>query len=176
MIKLPINSRVNALAKALDKVIADYKPPGRLVGAPDDNPKLSEADLIEIKKKGDVVVAPDVFTYFLEHYDQKAVRRWAAGLFPNSELISVSGSFHYPPKGFMGWHTNSNMEGWRVYASFATEDDKSFFRYAKGKVVYTEYEKKGWNFRAFQVKKNDLYWHCVYADADRYSFGFRFAL
>ncbi len=187
MIKLPINSRVKSLATALDKVISDYKPPGRQVGEPNDNPKLSEADLLDIRKKGDVVVAPDVFTYWLEHYDPKAVRRWAAGLFPNSELISVSGSFHYPKKykdestgkeymGYMGWHSNSNMHGWRVYASYVDEDDKSFFRYAQGNKVITEWEKKGWNFRAFKVEKTHLYWHCVYTEVDRYSFGFRFAL
>ena len=171
MIKLPVNAK---LALALDKVIAGYTPPGKLLGAPDDSPKLSEEDLMVKIKNGDVVVAPDVYCYFIESYDTNKIAPYAQALFPKNNLISASGRFHYPPKGFMGWHTNSNMLGWRVYASRSDEDDKSFFRYyAKGRVI-TEPEKKGWNFRAFEVKKGSLYWHCVYSDTNRYSFGFRF--
>jgi hypothetical protein len=78
--------------------------------------------------------------------------------------------------GYMGWHSNSNFSNsWRIYCSYVAEGDKSFFRYFKNNRVHTEYEKAGWNFRAFEVKKSPLYWHCVYTEIDRYSFGFRFA-
>lgn len=176
MIKIPVSSRTFNLSKVLDQVIEEYSkgPLGRIVGAPDDNPKLSDEDLIATRKRGDVTVAPDVYTHYIEKFDEKKVKASAAGLFPNSRLISISGRFHYPPKGFMGWHTNSNAYGWRVYASRAEEPNKSFFRYYKNGKVISECETKGWNFRAFQVQKGQLYWHCVYTDADRYSFGFRF--
>lgn len=171
MIKLPVNAK---LAFALDKVIANYTPPGKLIGGPDDNPKLAEKDLVETMKKGDVTVAPDTHCYFIESYDANTISPFAQALFPNNKLVAASGRFHYPPKGFMGWHTNSNMLGWRVYATRSEESGKSFFRYYKNGKTITEDEIKGWNFRAFEVKKGNLYWHCVYSDTDRYSFGFRF--
>jgi len=183
MIKMQMNQRLITLSKELDKVIDAYKPLGKLVGSPNPSPKLSEQDLLEtIKNKGDVLVAPDVHMYYMEHLkDETQLKKVAQALFPNSELISISGRFHYPKKegdcaSFMGWHTNSNIIGWRLYATKVDEDDKSFFRYYENNKVYTEWEKKGWNFRAFKVTKEKLYWHCVYSETNRYSFGFRFAL
>jgi len=178
MIKMPLNQRLVNLSRELDNVIAAYKPFGKVVGEPTSEPKISEQDLLEtIKTKKDVLVAPDVHMYYMEHLkDETKLKILAQALFPSSEFISISGRFHYAPKGYMGWHTNSNMEGWRVYASRAEEDKKSFFRYYKNNRVHTEWEDKGWNFRAFQVIKGQPYWHCVYTDCDRYSFGFRFSL
>jgi hypothetical protein len=178
MIKMPANQRLVNLSKELDNVIAAYKPLGKIVGEPTSEPKISEQDLLEtIKVQRDVLVAPNVHMYYMEHLkDESKIKQLAQALFPSSEFISISGRFHYAPKGYMGWHTNSNMEGWRVYASRAEEDKKSFFRYFKNNRVHTEWEDKGWNFRAFQVIKGQPYWHCVYTDCDRYSFGFRFGL
>ena len=176
MIKIPISSRTTTLSKVLDKVIAEYKPPGKLIGKLEENPKLSEVDLAEARRKGDVIIAPDVYAYYLEKFNEPPVKVAAAGLFPKSKLLSISGRFHYPPKGFMGWHTNSNMAGWRAYATWCEEGDKSFFRYFDKNKMVTEQEKQGWNFRAFKVTKEKLYWHCVYTETNRFSFGFRFEL
>lgn len=175
---MQVNQRMLKLSAELDNVIAAYKPLGKIVGSPEPNPKLSEADLLEtILHKRDVLIAPNVHMYYMEHVkDETKLKQLAQALFPNSELISISGRFHYSKGGYMGWHTNSNMLGWRVYATRAEEDKKSFFRYYKNNKVHTEWENKGWNFRAFQVIKEQPYWHCVYTDCDRYSFGFRFAL
>ena len=179
MIRVPLSARTNNLGKVLDRVIAAHKllreqnNPGKLIG-PESEPKVEESHLIECRKKGDIVVSPDVYAHYLEQFDEGKVKGAAAALFPNSALKSISGRFYYPPKGYMGWHTNSNMEGWRVYASWAAEDKKSFFRYFHKNKIWTEWEDKGWNFRAFEVKKASPYWHCVYTDCDRYSFGFRF--
>lgn len=96
-------------------------------------------------------------------------------LMPDKEFIAQTGKFHYPPGGFMNWHTNSSHEGYRIYATHCAESNKSFFRYAINGEVYTDWEKAGWNARLFEVRKNKLYWHCVWSDTDRYSFGFRFA-
>lgn len=176
MIKLPINNKLLKLSNVLDKIIEEYTPPGRIMGSFDENPKLSEEDLKEIiKNKKDVVVAPDVYAYFINkknHEDE--LWKVSKDLFPNSNLASISGRFHYPAKGFMGWHTNSNMEGCRVYATRSKEKGKSFFRYFSDGKMVTEWEEAGWNFRAFQVIKNKPYWHCVYSDTDRFSFGLRF--
>jgi len=96
-------------------------------------------------------------------------------LMPNKEFIVQTGKFYYPPGGFMNWHTNSSHEGYRIYATYCKESNKSFFRYAIDGKIYTEWEQAGWNCRLFEVRKDKLYWHCVWSDTDRYSFGFRFA-
>lgn len=181
MIKLEPNPRLtprlNLLSSVLDNVIKNYQPPGRQVGQPEENPAINEHDLVAIMKKGEsIAVAPNVFTYYIENKNDNELKVAAQKVFPNSPLASVSGKFHYPKNGFMGWHHNGNFPGFRMYATRAEEDNKSFFRYRDirtGKVI-TEWEKKGWNFRAFKVEPKQHYWHCVYADCDRYSFGFRF--
>ncbi len=177
MIKIPIGPRTNALAKVLDEVIA-AKPPRRQIGAPNPAPQISEEDLMEtIRVKKDVTVSiPNVDAFYLDNIDEKKIIKAASAVFPNNELLSLSGRFHYPVKGFMGWHTNSNAIGWRMYATWCEEDKKSFFRYYQDKKLHTEMEDKGWNFRAFKVEPGKLYWHCVYSDTNRYSFGFRFKL
>ena len=180
MIRIPLNVRTKNLGKVLDKVIAAHKllreqnNSGKLLGAPNDNPKITEIDLANARIKGNIVVAPDVHAYYLEQFEENKVKVAAAGLFPNNKLVSISGRFYYPEKGYMGWHTNSNMLGWRVYASHCEEGNKSFFRYFQKNKVHTDWEDQGWNFRAFEVKPGNLYWHCVYTETNRYSFGFRF--
>lgn len=181
MIKIKNNNRFVKLTQVLDKIIENYKPPGIVMGKSNSNPKLELEDLQEIiKNQKDIVVATNVYGYFIPKDKYENVL-WevAKGLFPSSELVSVSGRFHYPAikdniPSYMGWHTNSNMEGMRVYATKVKEGKKSFFRYFTNNKLYTEWEEEGWNFRAFKVDKNNLYWHCVYSETDRYSFGLRY--
>ena len=40
--------------------------------------------------------------------------------------VDVSGHFLYPPGGYMGWHTNSRVPGWRMYVNYVEEPGKSF--------------------------------------------------
>ena len=88
--------------------------------------------------------------------------------------IQLSGNFLYPPGGFMSWHTNSNTPGDRVYLTYATETDKSFFRYRDSDGnIRTSYDKSRWIMRRFHVDSSDLLWHCVYSDTFRLSIGFR---
>lgn len=85
-----------------------------------------------------------------------------------------SGAVLYPPHGWMGWHTNSDRDGWRLYISYS-RSTKSFFRWKDGDAVVTDYDKEGFNFRYFRIgSKDDPFWHCVYADDWRFSLGFRF--
>ena len=88
----------------------------------------------------------------------------------NSKYIS-SGRYWYPSNGFLGWHTNSNATGERLYIIWAEDDNKSFFRYKDkdtGKIV-TKWEKKGWQINRFKPP----IWHCVGSYTNRVSFGFR---
>ena len=92
-------------------------------------------------------------------------------IFPKNRVNS-SGFFHYPPTGYMGWHTNSNFPCQRLYLTYTKELNKSFFRYKKDSKIFTDYDDKGLTVRLFDVKENPLFWHCVGSETDRLSFGF----
>ena len=83
--------------------------------------------------------------------------------------VSASGLCWYPPKSYMGWHTNSNLPGKRIYIVWAKEDNKSFFRWRDSKTqeVHTKWEKKGWNINIFDAPD----WHAVASWTDRISIG-----
>ena len=95
---------------------------------------------------------------------------------------SVRGRFLYPPTGFMGWHTNSDVPGLRVYMVYASESDKSYFKYVDrtdpaNPTIVTSWEKKGWNVRAFNVSDapETYLWHCIETTTiSRLSYGFMF--
>jgi len=92
------------------------------------------------------------------------------------QRIKSSGNFIYPPSGFMGWHTNSNAAGKRLYITYASEDKKSFFRYKHPETneIITDYDDKGITIRQFYIsKKPPYFWHCVGSDCLRISLGYR---
>ena len=94
-------------------------------------------------------------------------------MWPKSS-IQLSGMFLYPKGGgYMGWHTNSDSPCTRVYISNVKEGGKSFFRYRLDGEYVTSWDRAGWNMRAFEVTKDNPMWHCVYAEEDRLSVGFR---
>lgn len=77
----------------------------------------------------------------------------------------LSGYFLYPKGGYMDWHTNSNMPGWRIYITISK--GKSFFRYAENEII-TDWD-SGFDIRKFHCPV----WHCIGAIDERLSFGFR---
>ena len=94
-------------------------------------------------------------------------------LYPNKTIIK-SGSFYYPKNGFMSWHTNSDAPHKRIYITWSSEENKSFFRYYDGEKVITDYDNKGITIRIFESSETKPYfWHCVGSECDRVSFGYR---
>tara|TARA_Y100000593_G_scaffold75007_1_gene138262 strand:- start:10693 stop:11217 length:525 start_codon:yes stop_codon:yes gene_type:complete len=90
-------------------------------------------------------------------------------------MISPSGYWMYPAcGGYMGWHTNSDAPYERIYMVYS-ETGESWFKYkdpVTGEIVSVQ-DNKGWNLYRFKTPKDELFWHCVYAECNRYSFGFR---
>jgi hypothetical protein len=87
--------------------------------------------------------------------------------------VFSSGHLWYPPGSWMGWHTNSRVQGWRVYVNFAEEEGKSFFRYRDprdGRVVTLS--DRNWNIRVFRIRADEPLWHAVYSDTNRFSMGY----
>ena len=95
----------------------------------------------------------------------------------NELLIFNSGHFWYPPGGYMGWHTNFKVPGWRLYISYAQEPGRSFFRYRdpKSSEIVTVWD-DGWNFRLFKIDPHRPLWHAVYSETNRFSFGYNINL
>lgn len=97
------------------------------------------------------------------------------------QMTEIRGKFFYPETGYMGWHTNSDSPGLRVYIAYS-EDGSSQFKWVdrsdpeNPKVVVSQ-DQPGWNIRTFYVSllPEDFLWHCVEtSNTPRISFGFKF--
>lgn len=80
-------------------------------------------------------------------------------------------ALYMSPNSCMFWHTNSDKLGERIYYTFST--GKSVFKYKdkQGNLIEDK-EDKGWNARSFIIDKENLFWHCVWTEGARFSFGF----
>ena len=92
-------------------------------------------------------------------------------MYPTKEVIPTGGVY-YPPMSYMGWHTNSDFVGKRVYVSWSAKADRNFFRYKVGENTYTDFDKAGVNIREFTLTKDPLFWHCVGCSTQRFSLGY----
>jgi len=139
------------------------------------NEKVSEENLNKLESSYyDVTVAQDI---------EKNDNRWKFRK-GEPEMITLAeyleevdnqayintGLFHCPPGGFCGWHTNSNVQGPRMYLVWAEEDNKSFFRWKDPQTgeIITKWEKKGWNINKFIAPA----WHTLASWTNRISLGF----
>ena len=91
----------------------------------------------------------------------------------NIKSMGISGRIWYPVNGYMGWHTNSNNKGYRIYCTFVKESEKSFFRFRDPETeeIVTSWDKQGWNFRIFKIGEKPI-WHSVFSETDRISIGY----
>ncbi len=98
------------------------------------------------------------------------------GLMDSGDRIYISGNGFYPKNSYMGWHTNSNSGGLRVYCNWARETGKSgLCYYHKGfdTVRQVSLDCAGWNFRVFRTDYRYPFWHAVFSKTSRISIGFR---
>jgi hypothetical protein len=79
----------------------------------------------------------------------------------------ISGRIIYPPGGYMGWHTNGDAEGRRIYCSWSENGDSGMLWFLDGKTVVDQ-DLPGWNIRTFVCPT----WHAVYSRCWRVSIGF----
>jgi len=135
---------------------------------------ISEEKLKSIEHR-DIDVCENKNMYrFSKHLSNK-ILHILKQLYPEN-IIYSAGHFYYPPTGYMGWHTNYSSEGERLYLTFASESNKSFFRYrdVESKEVVTDYDDAGLTVRSFPaLLTRPYFWHCVGSECDRFSFGYR---
>jgi hypothetical protein len=152
---------------ALESLVASR---GNLQGMSEDQ-SSSNAVTFNLRNIEGSVMSEEVGT--LRRAVDVELRRKLREVFRQRLVPQDSGLFWYPRGGYMGWHTNSSLPGWRLYITFTEETDRSFFRYrdpATGEIV-TSVE-AGWGFRMFEVSDDDLFWHAVYSETDRFSIGY----
>jgi len=141
--------------------------------------KLSADNLFKIQKNGNLDKANSIDDNdnrlildlsYLYGIDFKGLVEKETGI-----KRKYSGFFWYPCDAFCGWHTNNNAEGERMYFTWAAESNKSFFRYQDPdtKEIITDWDKKGWQYRKFNVSRSKSYWHCVGSKTNRISIGLR---
>lgn len=98
-----------------------------------------------------------------------------AGWIRESDRLELSGHAIYAAGDYMGWHTNADMPGLRIYCNFAGDAAKSGLHYFyPGQDDYrrTLYDDAGWNFRMFRTDYHTPFWHAVWSEAYRISVGF----
>jgi hypothetical protein len=88
--------------------------------------------------------------------------------------LVAAGQLWYPAGGYRAWHTNNKHPGWRLYVTYCDEPGRSFFRYRDplSAEVVTSPDKR-WTLRIFNVGPDRPFWHAVYSQTDRFSFGYR---
>jgi hypothetical protein len=132
--------------------------------------RVSEAALKEMMERNVATHDCSLFKFnnFTENQlDLRKLVSLMSPVFPKNK-VGISGRIWYPKNGYMGWHTNGDHPGYRLYASWSEEGNKSFFRYQENGETVTSYDKQGWNYRLFKVP----FWHCVYSETNRISLGF----
>lgn len=85
----------------------------------------------------------------------------------------VSACYMAPNEG-LGWHTNSNDVGKRVYYIFSLEPSVFIYRDSETQEIVQDWDDKGWTARTFLVSDNIRFWHNVWTSGRRFAFGFSF--
>ena len=81
---------------------------------------------------------------------------------------------HEGHNGFLGWHTNCSNPEDRWYFVYNTDNNSSFLRYIENGKMITKWEPKGWSLNHFTITDCDNpFWHCIYTNSHRFSFGIR---
>lgn len=106
----------------------------------------------------------------------RLIARRLRELFPRRKALApvISGQFLYPPGSHLAWHTNARVPGWRLYLVYVEDPGRAFFRYRDtptGEIV-TAWD-DGWNIRLVNFDDRDPFWHAVYSETYRFSFGYR---
>lgn len=98
--------------------------------------------------------------------------RFLAEMFPGYSIMP-SGHFLYPPGGYMSWHTNSDMPCERLYIAVVDEINRSCFKYIENYRIVEDWDDNEIVVRKFSCSEQTPFWHAVYSECNRYSFGYR---
>jgi len=139
-----------------------------------DGKYYTSEEYLDIIKINDNVIGEHRYMFNFSHLNlSDKLYSYVEEMFPEYKALA-SGYFYYPKGGYMSWHTNSDKPEKHVYITYVDDPGKSFFRsYVDNKII-TDWDSEKLTVRTFDiVNKKPYYWHCVYSDCNRFSFGFR---
>jgi len=94
-----------------------------------------------------------------------------------SRILNYDGFYTsgYNPKGFVGWHSDTDIYGYYVMLSYSTTGD-GYFRYYENNMIHTVSDKQGWMIKVMTLgsTSQDAVWHCAVTKCARYTFLLRF--
>lgn len=86
---------------------------------------------------------------------------------------------YYPPKGFVGWHTNHDASAYQVLFTWSKDGDGYFKYYDKEKdEIVTIPDVKGWQCRHYyfgpENEPENHCWHSAYTNCERVTLAYKF--
>jgi len=85
---------------------------------------------------------------------------------------AITNSIVYPPNTLMGWHTNNDRGGRRIYYTFTIDESVFLYKDIESSKVIEDFDDKGWTVRSFDIDKRNPFWHSIWSEGIRFSFGF----
>lgn len=106
-------------------------------------------------------------------------------LYTKNELVRIFGAFgnsltsYYPPKGYVGWHTNWNAFGYQIILTWSESGDGYFTYYDKKNDKFIKHDDvKGWQARWYRFGRQDEpehhCWHAAWTECPRFTLAFKF--
>lgn len=139
---------------------------------------LSSDYLKEMKQKENHLGFPEEYMSFPTSQLEKYNAEWKPFLTEVKDgLTHYFGSSksslatYYPPKGFVGWHTNWNNPGYQILLTWSETGD-SYFLYEEDDEIKKIQERPGWQAHVvkFGNKESDeVFWHAAYTNCDRFA-------
>ena len=102
----------------------------------------------------------------LAHIVNYTRNEFISDLGANSDAVFL----YYPPRGFVGWHTNQNNSGHQFIFSWSERGDGYFQYYDKQKKEIIKIpDKSGWQARHYHFGEDvaDHCWHSAYTNVPR---------
>ena len=84
----------------------------------------------------------------------------------------VTNALVYSPLSAMAWHTNSNIEGTRLYYTFSLSNSVFKWKDPNTGQIHEDWDERGWTARQFTISKENPLWHCIWTEGRRFSFGY----
>jgi len=118
----------------------------------------------------------------IEHSYNKLIGETEGGkyLLDNLNKLIKYDSFYtsgYDPKGFVGWHSDSDISGYYISLVYQTKGTGILRnRNPVDGTIEDSIQNEGWNIFAHKLGSNekDAVWHCAVSDEPRYTFLVKF--
>jgi len=113
---------------------------------------------------------PEIFAELQKHTKEDLVHYFGAS---NNSLTS-----YYPPKGYVGWHTNWNAFGFQCVLTWSESGDGYFRWYDKKNDKFvTEEDVPGWQARYYRFgeyhEPEHHLWHAAWTECPRFTLAFK---